>query len=219
VCSPGAASLHAVSGCGGYPRWRPLPAYGGLWGHGSSDHRNFRPAHSGPHSGGSVMSGAAIWLHLWGRLRRRHASHSPLAPVVYILLRHDCFFCCSNCVLQCGIICCSTWWLVGDQGSTVAQQWEITQHTPSVSIVSIDAVTLCAVTHRRSCCAVTLLQEPPSALYGDLLQTSWLSQRSWRPPGGDNANVKEWAHFIVSKPRSSFFSTPGFLTDKLRRLN
>jgi len=71
-----------------------------------------------------------------GRLRRRHASHSPLAPVVYILLRHDCFFCCSNCVLQ----------------------WR---------------------------------------LYA-LLQTSWLSQRSWRPPGGDNANVKEWAHFIVS---------------------
>jgi len=35
-------------------------------------------------------------------------------------------------------------------------------------------------------------------MYGGLLQTSWLSQRSWRPPGGDNANVKEWAHFIVS---------------------
>jgi len=28
--------------------------------------------------------------------------------------------------------------LVGNQGSTVAQQWVITQHTPSASIVSID---------------------------------------------------------------------------------
>lgn len=82
-----------------------------------------------------------------GRLRRRHASHSPLAPVVYILLRHDCFFCCSNCVLQ------------------------------------------------------------------------WGLYAARRGAGGDNANVKEWAHFIVSKPRSSFFSTPGFLMDKLRRLN
>jgi len=83
------------------------------------------------------MSGAAIWLHLW-------AVYGVAMPLTLHWHRWCIFFCgttvssAAATAFYSGDYMLLDVVLVGNQGSTVAQQWVITQHTPSASIVSID---------------------------------------------------------------------------------